>query len=125
MTTEFKICPFCSKAWSTRDDFLTDSDISLVGYQADFEALALWLLLFNHSVCETTLAIRADLLKDLYIGPIFRGRRTGQEDCQGYCLKRSELSPCPAECECAWVRSLLQVIRRWPKPAADSKAAMR
>jgi hypothetical protein len=28
-------------------------------------------LLFNHSVCETTLAIRADLLKGLYIGTDF------------------------------------------------------
>ena len=125
MSPDFKTCPFCSKVWSTRDDFLTDGDIDLVGYQVNFEDLVLGLLLFNHSVCQTTLAVKAELLKDLYFGPVFRERRTGEKDCRGFCLKRSELSPCPAECECAWVRGLMQVIRRWPKNAVESKSAVR
>jgi len=125
MSAHFKTCPHCSKTWSSRDEFLSDDDIGLVGYQVDFEELALGLFLFNHSACQTTLAIRADLLKDLYLGPVFKDRRTGQKDCPGYCLKRTQLSACPAECECAWVRRLLQVIRRWPKSAAVSEAVIR
>lgn len=125
MSAHFKICPSCLKAWSSRDEFLSDDELDLVDYQVDFDELALGLFLFNHHTCQTTLAVRAGLLKDLYIGPVFRTRRTGQTDCPGYCLKRSQLSACPAECECAWVRRLLQIVRQWPKPAARSKEAMR
>jgi hypothetical protein len=123
MNDHFKTCPYCAKVWPSRKAFLEDRDIQLVGYQANFEELALGLFLFNHDTCKTTLAIRALLLKDLYIGPVFRERRTGQEDCPGYCLRSSELEPCPTACECAWVRGLLQVIRRWPKNAGAASSA--
>jgi hypothetical protein len=125
MSYSFKTCPFCGQTWTSREEFLADGDILLIGYQVNFEDLVLGLLLFNHGVCQTTLAVKAGLLKDLCIGPVFRERRTGEKDCRGFCLKRSELSPCPAECECAWVRGLMQVIRRWPKNAVESKSAMR
>lgn len=115
MNDYFKTCPFCSTVWTSREKFLRDREIELVGYQVDFEHVALGLFLFNHNTCKTTLAIQARRLKDLYLGPVFKERRAGREECPGYCLRRSELEPCPAECECAWVRGLLQVIRRWPK----------
>jgi len=125
MNDYFKTCPLCSKIWSSREEFLSDDDLNLVGYQVNFDEITLGLFLFNHSLCKTTLAMRAEELKDLYIGPVFKGRRTGQKDCPGYCLKRMELAECPAECECAWVRRLLQIIRQWPKPYIKSKASMR
>lgn len=118
MNDHFKTCPLCSQVWTSRDIFLEDRDIELVGYQVDFEEVALGLFLFNHNTCQTTLAIQARLLKDLYLGPMFKERKTGKEECPGYCLRRSALEPCPAECECAWVRGLLQIIRDWPKPHA-------
>jgi hypothetical protein len=124
MSPHFKICPFCSKIWPSRDEFLSDDDIILIGYQVDFEELSLGLVLFNHSVCQTTLAIRAGLFRDLYLGPVFSERRTGQTDCPGHCLKRKKLCACPAECECAWVRELLPIIRSWPKSGAASKTAI-
>jgi hypothetical protein len=99
--------------------------LDLVGYQVNFDELTLGLFLFNHRVCKTTLSIRADLLRGLYIGPVFKERRTGQDDCPGYCLKSTELAGCPAECECAWVRRLLQIIRGWPKFARRSTASVR
>ncbi len=117
MNDHFKTCPFCATIWPSREAFLKDRDIQLVGYQVHFEELALGLFLFNHDICKTTLAIRALHLKDLYIGPVFKERKTGQEDCPGYCLRSSELAACPVECECAWVRGLLQIIRGWPKSA--------
>lgn len=123
MTAPFKTCPSCSAAWPSRERFLADNDLSLVGYQVDFDELDLGLFLFNHGACRTTLAIRANLLKDLYTGPVFAGRRTGEADCPGYCLRRVQLDACPAHCECAWVRGLLQIIRQWPKARARRKSA--
>lgn len=117
MNDHFKTCPFCATIWPSREAFLKDKEIQLVGYQVDFDELALGLFLFNHDTCKTTLAIRALLLKDLYKGPIFTERQTGRESCPGHCLRTSELAACPAECECAWVRDLLQIIRKWPKNA--------
>jgi hypothetical protein len=125
MNDNFKTCPLCSKIWSSRKEFLADDDLDLVGYQVNFDELALGLFLFNHRICKTTLAIRAGLLQDLYIGPVFKERRTGQEGCPGYCLKSTELGGCRAECECAWVRGLLQLIREWPKPNRTAKASVR
>lgn len=115
MNDYFKTCPLCSKVWISREIFLKDRDLELVGYQVDFEEVALGLFLFNHNTCKTTLAIQARLLKDLYRGPVFKERKTGQKECPGYCLRRAALDPCPAECECAWVRGLLQDIRTWHK----------
>lgn len=125
MNDPFKTCPFCSKDWPSRDAFLSDEELDLIGYQVDFEELTLGLFLFNHTVCHTTLAIRAGRFKDLYFGPVFRQRRTGHKDCLGYCLKKSQLNACPAQCECAWVRRLLQTLRQWPKSTAKTRRAMR
>lgn len=125
MNDYFKTCPLCSKIWSSREEFLADDDLDLVGYQVNFDELELGLFLFNHRICKTTLSIRANLLQGLYTGPVFKERRRGQKDCPGYCLKSTELEGCPAECECAWVRGLLQIIRQWPKSYIKSKAAMR
>ena len=121
MNDHFKTCPLCSKVWTSRENFLKDRDIELVGYQVDFEEVTLGLFLFNHNTCRTTLAIQARQLKDLYIGPIFKERMTGQKDCPGDGLRRSALEPCPAECECAWVRGLLQIIRAWPRPHTEPR----
>jgi hypothetical protein len=122
MNGHFKTCPCCATIWSSREVFLEDRDLELIGYQADFEELALGILLFNHNTCKTTLAIRAFQLKDLYRGPVFTERRTGQKECPRYCLKISELAACPAQCECAWVRGLMQIILAWPKNAGSASS---
>ncbi len=111
----FKNCPHCGKRWHSRSQFLDDTELQLVGYQVDFDHLKLGLLLFNHHPCKTTLAIRAESLKDLYDGPTYTKRGTGTDACQGHCLRQEDLDPCLVLCECAWVREILQVIRNWPK----------
>jgi len=113
----FKRCTCCQAVWRTREDFLSDPEVGLIGYQAHFEELKAGLLLFNHS-CRTTLAIEVECFQDLYAGPIFQQRATGGPRCLGYCLSRSELRPCPAQCECAYVREILQIVRNWPKRKA-------
>jgi hypothetical protein len=111
----FKVCPHCGKRWSGRSQFLEDPELELAGYQADFRDPKLGLLLFNHHVCRTTLAIRADSVRDLYTGPVYSARQTGSEACLGHCLRQEDVGPCAVSCECAWVREVLQVIRNWPK----------
>jgi len=110
----YKICSKCNTIWKTRSDYLADPEIRLVGYQVNFKELELGLFLFNHA-CMTTMALEANLFSDLFDGPVFTERRTGCEECPGYCLRRSELRSCPTHCECAWIREVLQVIMEWQK----------
>ena len=112
----FKKCPMCGYAWSTRDDFLRDPALELIGYQVNFEKLTLGFFLFNHS-CKATLGIHAGDFSDLYKGPVFHDRATGSKECPGYCLLEHELLPCPARCECAYVREIVQVVKKFPKVA--------
>jgi hypothetical protein len=107
----FKTCPKCDQGWDSQNDFLADSEIELVGYQPHFEDLTTGLLMFNHS-CGTTLALRVDSFSGLVDGPVFSERMMGTDACPGFCNHKSNLKPCPAQCECAYVRSLLQIIKR-------------
>lgn len=111
----FKTCPFCRSAWTTRGALLGDGAVGLVGYQVNFLSLEKGLVLFNHAPCGTTFSVRVEAFRDLYAGAIVRARRTGEKECPGYCLHTGHLGPCPAACECAFVREILQVIRQWPK----------
>lgn len=120
-TDIFKRCPLCGATWPDRDSFLRDSELKLIGYQADFSRLELGLLLFNH-VCSTTLSLKVAAFKDLYDGPVFKERKTGNPECLGLCLKRSELAPCPAKCECAYVREIMRMIQGWGKAPLPRKS---
>jgi len=107
----FKECQVCNVAWRERDDFLADPDVVLIGYQANFVVLEKGLFLFNHS-CRGTMSVQVSEFSDLYSGPIFQTRKTGTDACAGYCLHRNVLKPCPAECECAYVREILQLLKK-------------
>jgi hypothetical protein len=113
----FKKCSSCLAVWTDREAFLSDADLTVVGYQANFEQLGAGFFLFEHGRknCGTTLAIDAGRFTDLHEGPIFRRRQTGSEECPGYCLRKTALDACTLECECAYVRGVLQVVRTWPK----------
>ena len=110
----FKICPTCGFVWPTRNHFLRDPALEIIGYQVNFEQLTLGFFLFNHS-CKSTLSICAGDFSDLYRGSIFQKRATGSEECPGYCLLQPVLLPCPAQCECAYVREVIQVVKNFPK----------
>lgn len=107
----------CRKTWGDRADFLGDPQLRLVGYQACFEVLEFGLILFTHHApnCGTTLSRDVGSLLDLYDGPVYEERRTGAEDCPGYCLQRDNLEPCPARCACAAIREVVQILKVWPK----------
>ena len=110
----FKQCSNCHKVWRTYQEFLADPSVTLVGYQVSFKDLESGLFIFNHS-CKTTMGIPANLFTHLYDGPIFKERLTGTDKCPEHCLHKYDLEPCPYECECAYVRAVLQVVKNWPK----------
>jgi len=113
----FKECLKCGTVFRTRQDFLGDPHIEIVGYQMNFEHLKLGLLLFNHTKpsCNTTLALKVEDLSDLYAGREFTDRKAGTSECPGYCMFQNNLSPCPAQCECAYVREIIQIIKKMRK----------
>jgi hypothetical protein len=116
--TLFKKCSKCGFVWTERRSFLSDPQLRLIGYQADFDEPVMGLFLFDHT-CGTTFAVLAGDFRDLYDGPMFIERLNGTEQCGGYCLHKDDLRPCPAKCECAYVREIVQSILKWPKTLND------
>jgi hypothetical protein len=108
-------CAVCGMEWPDLDSVLADPGLSLVGYQVNFGELRAGFFLFNHS-CDNTLALTVDAFRELHDGPVFTERRTGEAECPGYCLRKRELGPCLAKCECAFVRDLIQQIRLIQEP---------
>ena len=113
--SEFKSCSSCNHSWDSRDDFLADSKIELVGYQVHFKTLEQGLFLFNHISCKTTVSIQSGRFANLYTGPIYSKNMLGTDSCPEHCLFKSNLESCPAECECTYVRDIMQVIKAWNK----------
>ena len=112
--TTFKICTNCEEQWGSLDAFIQDPTVELVGYMPTFDELLNGLILFNHD-CGTTLACQVTLFEHLYDGPVYQIRKTGEPECPGYCLDKTDFSPCPNKCSCAFVRETLQIIKQWPK----------
>ncbi len=116
----FKKCSGCSRHWTTREEFLADPHVQLIGYQVNFDELEIGFFLFNHlhGKCLSTIAMHTGLFLDLYKGEIYHVRETGSIKCPGHCLHVDNLQVCPAKCECNFVREVMQVILRWPKGEA-------
>lgn len=115
-TDSFKTCSNCQARWLTVEAFMEDPAIEVVGYMPTFDDLLNGLFLFNHD-CGTTLACPVALFAHLYTGPIYQVKKAGQSECPGYCQHKSNLSPCPVKCNCAYVREALQIVKKWPKDA--------
>lgn len=107
----------CQTRWPDRENFLADPALDMIGYQADIESLENGLFLFNHLAenCKSTIAVRVHQFRDLYAGPVHQKCLIGTEDCEGMCLHRENLQPCQAECECRYVRDLVQIVKNWKK----------
>ena len=110
----FKTCSNCGKHWERLEDFLQDPEVGLTGYMPTFDELLTGLFLFNHR-CGTTLSCPVVLFEHLYNGPVYRVRKSGTPECPGYCQNKTDFSPCPVKCNCAFVREILLILKRWPK----------
>jgi len=104
-------CSNCDLVWQKRGDFLDDANVKIIGYQASFMDLLSGLFLFNHS-CQGTISLPVNIFEDLYAGPVFAERATDTEDCPGHCKNEDALEPCTTRCECAFVRNILQLLRK-------------
>jgi hypothetical protein len=113
----FKICSNCSKPWKTLEEFLGDPDIELAGYQVYFEDLKGGLFCFTHlqKNCLTMLAVPVQAFTGLSTRPLLTAHGKRPDGCLDFCVRKSELNPCPLECECVWVREIMQTIRNWKK----------
>jgi hypothetical protein len=111
--TIFKKCPLCLHCWKTRKEFLDDRTLKLNGYQADFEEIDDGLFFFTHQVedCFSTMAVMSVDFHDMYTGIKYPKRKTGSDECPGHCLKKDQFDRCDAECEYAFVREILHLIR--------------
>jgi hypothetical protein len=114
----FKKCAKCGYIWSSPDLYLSDPELRIVGYQANFDSLELGTFMFNHS-CGTTMSILAKEFVDLYTGYIHKNRATGSRKCPKYCFCQDELKPCTVKCECAYIRKVGFIIQHWPKVKVD------
>ena len=112
--TSFKNCKVCILTWKDRDSFLSDPDTEIIGYQINFTGFNDGYFLFNH-LCGTTLSVSVDMFGDLYHGPKYKNILTDSDQCQGHCLNENDLSSCGVECEFAFAREILQIIRKWQK----------
>lgn len=106
----FKKCNHCEASWAAREDFIHDPDVVLIGYQANFVNLEKGLFLFNHS-CQSTLSVNVLAFSDMSSQPIFRQKKSGSDECSGFCLHKNDFRPCPVQCECVYVREILQLLK--------------
>jgi len=106
----FKKCPTCGFEWNDLDAFIDDPEAELIGYQVNFAHLEEGFLLFNHS-CGTTMSCRVGDFWELRGGPVFTECAMGTDECSGACLRPRDLSPCPAQCECVYVRDIMRIIQ--------------
>jgi hypothetical protein len=110
----FKKCNVCKSSWESRENFLSDPDVEIIGYQANFSEPNEGLFLFNH-ICGTTLSAQVKVFGTLYDGPRYKEILTGSEDCKGLCLNEKDSSLCIAECNLAFAREIIKIIRNWEK----------
>ncbi|WP_108650442.1 hypothetical protein [Dongshaea marina] len=116
-SSHFKQCPCCHERWRCREEFLADPSIELEGYKVDFTDLEQGLFLFTHRQegCGSTIAIEVCDFKALYPHTIYQERKTGDPDCPCYCLHKDLLARCENQCQCAFVREVIHIIRHTPK----------
>ncbi len=110
----FKKCPMCGFVWCDRETFIHDISLDMNGYQVNFEKLELGLFYFTHKVegCYSTLVVNAREFYDLNPASCYPQRKTLTEECPTHCLYQENLGKCSAQCECAYVRDLIQILQR-------------
>ncbi|MFA7256730.1 MAG: hypothetical protein WC047_04070 [Kiritimatiellales bacterium] len=120
MSAFFKTCPHCRVVWQTLEHFLSDPQLKLAGYQVHFEDLKGGLFYFTHlsKNCGTTLSIPVEKFTGLSNRRILAAHGKQPDDCPNLCVRKESLDPCPAECECLWVREIMKIICDWKKRAA-------
>ena len=112
----FKICTKCAYTWRVLDDFLKDSTICLVGFQANSMETESGYYLFNHNLaenqCDTTLAVDVETFLSLYKRTMFMDIKFKSPQCEGHCTRVEDLSRCRVECKNAVAREMMQAFSK-------------
>ncbi len=110
--SEFRKCE-CGRIWETRDTFLRDKNVKIVGYQPDFINRKYNHFLFQHATkrCGRYLGVRASDFADLRERECPAGVCVGKDGCPGYCLNTFDLRVCSVTCRNAVDRRLAAKIR--------------
>ena len=99
----------CRKQWATRQDFISDPELRLLGLQAVPNFPDANLLVFEHE-CGTSVSVLASRLRDLIPDPEPDDPSLpllqGTESCRGYCNRLEELEVCDQRCSNARDRRL-------------------
>jgi len=107
----FKVCPKCDHEWQTRNDFLQDASLFLIGLQAGYGESDRGFYLFNHLIekdkCNTTIAVDVETFISLYNGPMYEDVHAGNETCSGHCAKVDDLTRCSIPCRNAIAREVM------------------
>ena len=108
------MCQKCAYIWKSREDFLGDPFICLVGFQSNFKETEPGHYLFNHisegNHCDTTLAVEVDAFLSLYKGKMFTHIKFGSQTCEEHCSSVADLAQCPVECKNAVARKIMQAF---------------
>ncbi|MBW2527864.1 MAG: hypothetical protein JRI23_27025 [Deltaproteobacteria bacterium] len=116
----FKTCSSCGHRWPTRQSFLDDPEIVMIGYQSFMPDPELGMFMFNHA-CGTTLTLQAIQLADLVDGPIYGSRWARPPQEPESCLADQVDHPCPTSCECHYVERVSKSVRRPPSDPASKR----
>jgi hypothetical protein len=110
----FKTCRSCGAVWPTRGDFLADPAVELNGYQVSLVDIETGLLLFTHMEerCRSTTGVPVREFLDLYSGERYEANKALTPECPRYCVEETMFDRCAVLCECAFVREILQEVRK-------------
>jgi len=110
----FMTCKQCGRVWARREDFFADEEVVLSGCQVETDHPVSSALLFDHKAggCGTTLAVGVRQLDDLYSGPRHTVKWATSPMCPGMCFDPANTEPCDKECACAYVRGILQEVKK-------------
>jgi len=110
----FKICSKCKTEWKSRDDFLNDPNIVMLGLMANNDDYKNGAYLFTHKLpddsCNTSIGLFVYNFQDMYKGEIYDTLKMGTDECSGHCVKINELANCSAHCRNAVARKIMQEI---------------
>lgn len=102
----FKQCPCCGAVWESRQEFLSDPAIHLIGYQPLLTPDMAGFFLFNHARCGTSLGLALAVFQDFAeeLEAPEPARREGEV--RSWCLVESGGPDCPPKCLCRVVRQI-------------------
>ena len=110
--TAYRKCD-CGETWKTRDAFLRDRNVKIIGYQPDFVNHKYNHFLFQHKAkgCGQFFGVRASDFSDLRAKECPNELCFGHDECPGYCTDTSDLRVCSVTCRNASDRLIASKIR--------------